>query len=144
MRSRSRGRRRSVDKGTCGPGIQPRKTFTPGRRRCKEMRKAPSGAPISRGVPESRAVTDPVHVRKHLQREPGDPRFSHGRSWFDAISHEWLVKFIEHRIADGRVVRLIQKWLNAGVLEDGRRIRVEEGTPQGGSASPLLANVYLH
>jgi len=54
------------------------------------------------------------------------------------------VKFVEHRIADRRVVRLIQKWLNAGVLEDGKRIRVEEGTPQGGSASPLLANIYLH
>src|SRR6267378_3575733 len=66
------------------------------------------------------------------------------RGFFDAISHEWLVKFIEHRIADRRVVRLIQKWLNAGVLEDGKRIGVEEGTPQGGSASPLLANVYLH
>lgn len=66
------------------------------------------------------------------------------KGFFDAISHEWLVKFIEHRIADRRVVRLIQKWLNAGVLEDGRRIRVEEGTPQGGSASPLLANIYLH
>ena len=66
------------------------------------------------------------------------------RGFFDAISHEWLVKFIEHRIADRRVVRLIQKWLNAGVLEDGRRIQVEEGTPQGGSASPLLANLYLH
>jgi hypothetical protein len=60
------------------------------------------------------------------------------------MSHEWLVKFIEHRIADRRVVRLIQKWLNAGVLEDGKRIRMEEGTPQGGSASPLLANIYLH
>jgi group II intron reverse transcriptase/maturase len=66
------------------------------------------------------------------------------RGFFDAISHEWLVKFIEHRIADRRVVRLIQKWLNAGVLEDGKRMRMEEGTPQGGSASPLLANVYLH
>jgi RNA-directed DNA polymerase len=66
------------------------------------------------------------------------------RGFFDSISHEWLVKFIEHRIADRRVVRLIQKWLNAGVLEDGKRIQVEEGTPQGGSASPLLANVYLH
>jgi len=54
------------------------------------------------------------------------------------------VKFVEHRIADRRVVRLIQKWLRAGVLEDGKRIRTEEGTPQGGSASPLLANVYLH
>jgi len=66
------------------------------------------------------------------------------KSFFDGISHEWLVKFIEHRIADRRVVRLIQKWLNAGVLEDGKRIWMEEGTPQGGSASPLLANVYLH
>ena len=54
------------------------------------------------------------------------------------------MKFVEHRIADRRVVRLIQKWLNAGVLEDGKRIRVEEGTPQGGSASPLLANLCLH
>ena len=66
------------------------------------------------------------------------------RGFFDAISHAWMVKFIEHRIADRRVIRLIHKWLNAGVLEDGKRIRVEEGTPQGGSASPLLANVYLH
>jgi RNA-directed DNA polymerase len=66
------------------------------------------------------------------------------KGFFDGISHEWLVKFVEHRIADRRVVRLIQKWLRAGVLEDGKRIRVEEGTPQGGSASPLLANVYLH
>ena len=66
------------------------------------------------------------------------------RSFFDTISHEWLVKFLEHRIADRRVVRLIQKWLNAGVLEDGKRIRMEGGTPQGGSASPLLANLYLH
>src|SRR5690606_29812412 len=61
------------------------------------------------------------------------------RGFFDAIDHGWLVKFIEHRIADQRVVRLIQKWLNAGVLEDGKRTRVQEGTPQGGSASPLLA-----
>jgi group II intron reverse transcriptase/maturase len=66
------------------------------------------------------------------------------RGFFDSIDHGWLVKFIEHRIADRRVVRLIQKWLNAGVLEDGKRMRVEEGTPQGSSASPLLANVYLH
>jgi RNA-directed DNA polymerase len=66
------------------------------------------------------------------------------RGFFDAIDHGWLVKFVEHRIADRRVVRLIQKWLNAGVLEDGTRTRSEEGAPQGGSASPLLANVYLH
>src|SRR3990170_3759748 len=66
------------------------------------------------------------------------------RGFFDAIDPGWLVKFVEHRIADRRVVRLIQKWLNAGVLEDGTRTRSEEGTPQGGSASPLLANIYLH
>jgi RNA-directed DNA polymerase len=66
------------------------------------------------------------------------------RGFFDALNHEWLVKFIEHRIADRRVVRLIQKWLSAGVLEDGKRTRAETGTVQGGSVSPLLANVYLH
>jgi group II intron reverse transcriptase/maturase len=66
------------------------------------------------------------------------------RGFFEAIDHAWLVKFVEHRIADRRVVRLIQKWLNAGVLEDGVRTWGDEGTPQGGSISPLLANVYLH
>ena len=66
------------------------------------------------------------------------------RGFFDAIDHAWLVQFVEHRIADRRVVRLIQKWLNAGVLEDGTRTWSETGTPQGGSASPFLANVYLH
>ncbi len=66
------------------------------------------------------------------------------RGFFDSIDHGWLVKFVEHRIADRRVVRLIQKWLNAGVLEEGKRTRMKEGTPQGGSASPLLANIYLH
>jgi group II intron reverse transcriptase/maturase len=66
------------------------------------------------------------------------------RGYFDAIDHGWLVKFVEHRIADRRIVRLIQKWLNAGVLEDGERKQSEVGTPQGGVASPLLANIYLH
>ncbi len=66
------------------------------------------------------------------------------QGYFDAIDHGWLVKFIEHRIGDQRVVRLIQKWLNAGVLEDGKRTRTEQGTPQGGSASPFLGNLYLH
>src|SRR5713226_2651000 len=75
MRSCPRGWRRSVDRGTCGPGIQPRKTLTPGRRPCRRKGKAPSGTPISRGVPESRAVRDPVHVPKHLAWEPGDPAF---------------------------------------------------------------------
>jgi len=66
------------------------------------------------------------------------------RGFFDAIDHEWLIKFIEHRIADKRVIHLIQKWLKAGVLEDGKITRSEIGAVQGGSVSPLLANIYLH
>src|SRR5215469_3954780 len=66
------------------------------------------------------------------------------RSFFDTLSQNWLLKFVEHRIGDQRVVRLIQKWLRAGVLEEGKLTVSEEGTPQGGSASPLLANIYLH
>jgi RNA-directed DNA polymerase len=65
-------------------------------------------------------------------------------SFFDGLDHHWLIKFLEHRIADQRVLRLIRKWLNAGVLEEGQWTCSEEGTPQGGSASPLLANIYLH
>jgi RNA-directed DNA polymerase len=64
--------------------------------------------------------------------------------FFDNLEHSWLVKFIEHRVADRRVVRLIQKWLKAGVLEEGKRMQSEVGTVQGGSISPLLANIYLH
>lgn len=66
------------------------------------------------------------------------------QSFFDTLDHGWLVKFVEHRIADRRIVRLIQKWLAAGVLEEGERHVSEVGTVQGGSISPLLANVYLH
>jgi RNA-directed DNA polymerase len=66
------------------------------------------------------------------------------RKFYDTLDHEWLVKFIEHRVADRRVVRLIQKWLNAGVLEEGKRVQSEVGTVQGGSISPLLSNIYLH
>jgi RNA-directed DNA polymerase len=66
------------------------------------------------------------------------------RSFFDTLKHDWLVKFVEHRVADPRIVRLVQKWLAAGVLEDGKRTRSEVGTVQGGSISPLLANLYLH
>lgn len=64
--------------------------------------------------------------------------------FFDKISHDWMIKFAEHRIGDTRIVRLIQKWLKVGVLEDGARIASEEGTPQGAVISPLLANIYLH
>jgi group II intron reverse transcriptase/maturase len=66
------------------------------------------------------------------------------RGFFDAIDHGWLVKFLEHRIADRRVLRLIQKWLRAGVSEDGQWSPTTVGTPQGAVASPLLANVFLH
>jgi group II intron reverse transcriptase/maturase len=66
------------------------------------------------------------------------------RSFFDTLDHEWLIRFIEHRIADPRVIRHVKKWLSAGVLEQGRLMEQEEGVPQGGSVSPLPANVYLH
>ena len=66
------------------------------------------------------------------------------RSFFDKVDHPWLVQFVEHRIADQRIVRLIQKWLKAGVMEDGRWFETEEGTPQGSVISPILANLYLH
>jgi len=66
------------------------------------------------------------------------------RGFFDTIDHGWLLRFLEHRIADERVLRLIQKWLGAGVIEDGTWTACDEGTPQGASVSTLLANVYLH
>jgi len=66
------------------------------------------------------------------------------RGFFDTMDHDWVMRFVEHRIADRRVQRHIKKWLNAGVLEDGQWRAVEEGVPQGGSISPLLANLYLH
>ncbi len=66
------------------------------------------------------------------------------RSFYDTIDHGWMRKFIEHRIGDKRLVRLLLKWLTAGVMEDGELHEVKEGTPQGGVISPLLANVYLH
>ena len=66
------------------------------------------------------------------------------KEFFTNLDHDWLTRFLEHRIADKRVLRLIRKWLNAGVIEDGEWTASEEGAPQGASASPLLANVYLH
>ena len=66
------------------------------------------------------------------------------RSFFDSVSHDWLIRFVEHRVGDPRVIRLIRKWLKAGVMEDGAITPTEAGTPQGAVASPMLANVYLH
>src|SRR5271170_3409126 len=64
--------------------------------------------------------------------------------FFDNLSHEWALKFIEHRVADRRILRLIRKWLKAGVSEDGQWSETKVGTPQGAVISPLLANIYLH
>lgn len=66
------------------------------------------------------------------------------RGFFDNMDHEWTMKFVQHRVADKRILRLIQKWLKAGVSEDGEWSETKVGTPQGAVVSPLLANVYLH
>jgi group II intron reverse transcriptase/maturase len=66
------------------------------------------------------------------------------RGFFDHVNHEWMLKFLQHRVADHRILRLIQKWLRAGVSEDGKWSETKVGTPQGAVVSPLLANVYLH
>lgn len=66
------------------------------------------------------------------------------RGFFDAIDHGWLGRFIEHRIADRRIIRLIQKWLSAGVLHEGKKTVGRLGSPQGATVSPLLANIFLH
>jgi RNA-directed DNA polymerase len=66
------------------------------------------------------------------------------RTFFDSLDHEWLVRMLEHRIADRRIIRLIKRWLKAGVLESGEWRAVETGSPQGSGISPILANVFLH
>jgi retron-type reverse transcriptase len=66
------------------------------------------------------------------------------RGCFDAIDHAWLIKFVEHLIADKRVVRHLEKWLKAGIREGDELRENTEGTPQGESVSPLLCNIYLH
>lgn len=66
------------------------------------------------------------------------------KNFFGSLDHRWLVRFVEHRVGDPRIMNLIQRWLKAGVLEDGQLTASEEGTPQGGSISVLLSNIYLH
>jgi group II intron reverse transcriptase/maturase len=66
------------------------------------------------------------------------------RGYFNHINHDWLRQMVAHRIADPVILRLVGKWLNAGVMENGVVVRTEEGSPQGGPISPILANVYLH
>jgi retron-type reverse transcriptase len=66
------------------------------------------------------------------------------RGFFDNLDKSWLIKFVEHRVADPRILRLIQKWLNAGVMEEGEWSNTKTGSPQGSVISPTLANIYLH
>ena len=66
------------------------------------------------------------------------------KAFFDTVDHAWMMRFLKHRIGDTRVLRLIRKWLTAGVVENGRKTDVQVGTPQGAVISPLLANIYLH
>src|SRR5271154_3795028 len=66
------------------------------------------------------------------------------QGFFDAMAHSWTIRFLQHRIADKRILRLIAKWPKVGITEDGRVTRSERGTPQGAVISPILANVYLH
>jgi group II intron reverse transcriptase/maturase len=66
------------------------------------------------------------------------------RSFFDEMDHDWLMKFVGHRIGDKAILRLISRWLKAGVMEDGKLVKASTGAPQGGVISPVLANIYLH
>jgi retron-type reverse transcriptase len=66
------------------------------------------------------------------------------KNFFGSLSHEWLLRFVEHRVGDPRLINLIRRWLKAGVMEDGAIHSSDEGTPQGGSISVLLSNLYLH
>src|SRR5262249_47352370 len=66
------------------------------------------------------------------------------RAFFDPIDHAWMIKFVEHRVGDRRLVGLIQKWLKAGVMEQGRWSEAKEGTPHGAGRCPILANLYRH
>ena len=88
------------------------------------------------------AALDALYVA--LQRKVNWVLDADIRSFFDTIDHEWMKRFVEHRIGDRRLVRLLMKWLHAGVMEAGQLHEVHRGTPQGGTISPLLANIYLH
>src|SRR6516162_4863812 len=109
------------------------------------------------------SVDTPCHGLTALQRgQPGEPvagkparrvlRGGTGTSDLVArpvpthynLDKNWLIKFVEHRVADPRILRLIQKWLNAGVMEEGKWSEMKTGTPQGSVISPTLANIYLH
>ena len=86
------------------------------------------------------ALSTAIKIRK-VNRIPWTPT---SKNFFGAVSQNWLVRFLEHRIGDKRIIRMIQKWLKAGILEDGVVTVDDRGTGQGSVISPLLANVYLH
>jgi len=66
------------------------------------------------------------------------------KGFFDNVNHEWLMKFLQHDIADRKFLEIVEKFLKAGIMEDGKYLDSEKGTPQGNGASPVLANIYLH
>ena len=66
------------------------------------------------------------------------------KGFFDNVNHEWMIKFLEHDIEDKNFIRYIKRFLRSGIMEEGKFIESDKGTPQGGLISPILANVYLH
>ena len=101
---------------------------------------------ISYGFRPNRSAHDALEViRKEIHLNPVNWIVDVDiRGYFDHVNHEWMVKFLGHRIADRTILRIIAKWLKAGILDNGVVVRNEEGTPQGGPISPTLANIYLH
>src|SRR5947208_211639 len=106
-------------------------------RNCRTRRQDRSEGGIRGAKRDLRGRLPRLLVRVPAQAQPA-------RSFFDSVSQQWLIRFLKHRIKDTRMLRLIQKWLKAGVLEDGVLTVSDRGTGQGSVISPLLANVYLH
>src|SRR5438128_53555 len=167
---RETGRKSPGSCRTAGARSVPGKTGTTGYIEKADGRKRPLGVPVLEDKIVQRSVVEVLNAIYEVDFVGFSYGFRPGRSphqaldalafgiwkkwvnwildsdlqaFFDTLRHDWLVKFLEYRIADLRVIRLIQKWLHAGVLEDGKRMLSEIGTVQGGSISPLLANVYL-
>jgi RNA-directed DNA polymerase len=101
---------------------------------------------VSYGFRPGKSAHDALEtIRKEVNKNPVNWLVDVDiKGYFDHVNHKWMIKFLEHRIADRSILRLISKWLKAGILENGVVVRNEERTPQGGPISPLLANIYLH
>ena len=115
--------RQSVDTGACRAGHEPRNVYSDLGADAVTLAEGNKRGASSRVLLRPRGVTDPRATWSVTQ---------------------WLIKFLEHRIGDARIIGLISKWLKAGTLEEGKLMTSEEGTPQGAVISPLLANIYLH